>query len=314
MHHDDDEQHDAVLAHATGVFGVEPDVRRTAEGVSSVIYRLDCSGTVAYLRLGETADEDLTTDALLLDHLRQLGLSVPQVVDVDPFNERLQRSVLVMSEIPGVDLGKCDDESVARRVAYEAGRELAMLNSVEVDGWGWIIRDGSWPMKARWDEQAIFDTSELPDVWPGRLAVVLTTPLIDAIAHVFAATPTPAAVAHLAHGDFDCTPVFQAAGHYTGLIDFGEIRGAELTFDLGHFLLHDGETARWSLFDDLLVGYAQIDPEPTLDRPAIERSAIQLGTRQLARWMNRVEPTVAATIPVIRTRVEQLKRLLRSHV
>lgn len=313
MQHQDDDPRDAVLAYATGVFGVEPEVRRTAEGVSSIIYRLDSSGTVAYLRLGETADEDLTTDALLLDHLRQLGLSVPQVVDVDPFNERLQRSVLVMSEIPGVDLGKCDDESVARRVAYEAGCELAVLNSVEVEGWGWIIRDGSWPMKARWNELAMFTTSELPDVWPGRLAAVLTTPLIDAIAHVFTATPTPAEVAHLAHGDFDCTQVFQAEGYYTGLIDFGEIRGAEVTFDLGHFLLHDGETARWSLFDDLLVGYAEVNPTPTLDRAVIERSAIQLGTRQLARWMNRVEPNVAATIPIIRTRVEQLELLL-SHM
>jgi aminoglycoside phosphotransferase (APT) family kinase protein len=45
----------------------------------------------------------------------------------------------------------------------------------------------------------------------------------------------------LAHGDFDVTPIFQQDGAYTGLIDFGEIRGAEPFHDLGHFHLHDGE-------------------------------------------------------------------------
>jgi len=118
-------------------------------------------------------------------------------------------------------------------------------------------------------------------------------------------------VADLAHGDFDCTHIFEANGSYTGLIDFGEIRGTE-PFDLGHFLLHDGETARWPLFDDLLAGYASVDSAPTLDVAAIVRSALQLGTCQLARWMNRVDPTTAATIPIIQTRVEPLDHLLHS--
>ena len=40
--------------------------------------------------------------------------------------------------------------------------------------------------------------------------------------------------AWLAHGDFDATAIFYRDGRYSGLIDFGEIRGTEPLFDLGH--------------------------------------------------------------------------------
>lgn len=88
-----------------------PEVSRTLEGVSSVVYRLDCDDRVAHLRLGETDEENLTTDALLLERSGQLGVSVPEVIDVDPFHERLGRSVLIMTEVAGLDLGRCDDGS-----------------------------------------------------------------------------------------------------------------------------------------------------------------------------------------------------------
>jgi hypothetical protein len=35
--------------------------------------------------------------------------------------------------------------------------------------------------------------------------------------------------AHLAHGDFDMTHIYQEDGRYTGIIDFGEIRGCRLS-------------------------------------------------------------------------------------
>jgi aminoglycoside phosphotransferase (APT) family kinase protein len=92
----------------------------------------------------------------------------------------------------------------------------------------------------------------------------------------------PPAAAHLAHGDFDATAIFSAAGRYTGIIDFGEIRGAEPAYDLGHFHLHDGEPP---LLPALLEGYARVAPPP--DAPSIRRSAVLLGLRQLCRWLDR---------------------------
>lgn len=40
---------------------------------------------------------------------------------------------------------------------------------------------------------------------------------------------------YLAHGDFDTTHIYQDNGRYTGIIDFGEIRGADRWYDLGYF-------------------------------------------------------------------------------
>jgi aminoglycoside phosphotransferase (APT) family kinase protein len=95
----------------------------------------------------------------------------------------------------------------------------------------------------------------------------------------------PRTTAVLQHGDFDLTPIFCADDRYTGLIDFGEIRGAEPLFDLGHFHLHDQETSPSVRLPALLRGYQQVQPLPGGHHEAIRTSAILLGLRQLCRWL-----------------------------
>jgi Phosphotransferase enzyme family len=92
----------------------------------------------------------------------------------------------------------------------------------------------------------------------------------------------------LAHGDFDTTPILQVDGRYRGLIDFGEIRGAEPLFDLGHFLLHDQEHTPIPLLDDLLAGYGEVVPLLDGHEELVRRSAAVLGLRQLARRLGPV--------------------------
>jgi hypothetical protein len=43
-----------------------------------VVYRTRIDNTTFYLRLAESPDEDLTTDATILGRLRDLGVSVPR--------------------------------------------------------------------------------------------------------------------------------------------------------------------------------------------------------------------------------------------
>lgn len=45
--------------------------------------------------------------------------------------------------------------------------------------------------------------------------------------------------AFLIHGDFDSSHIFHVRGRYSGIIDFGEIRGSHYLYDLGHFKLHE---------------------------------------------------------------------------
>lgn len=89
----------------------------------------------------------------------------------------------------------------------------------------------------------------------------------------------------LAHGDIDVTHIYIHEGAYSGIIDFGEMRGAEQYFDLGHFQLHDGETRPEELFGSFLAGYADVVALPDDHREAIRVSAILLGLRQLSLWL-----------------------------
>jgi Ser/Thr protein kinase RdoA (MazF antagonist) len=87
----------------------------------------------------------------------------------------------------------------------------------------------------------------------------------------------------LAHGDFDVSHIYQCDGRYTGVIDFGEIRGADRLYDLGHFHLHDGETLPRFVLPDLLAGYREVAPLPPAAEQQIDLLALFIGIDALAR-------------------------------
>jgi Ser/Thr protein kinase RdoA (MazF antagonist) len=84
-------------------------------------------------------------------------------------------------------------------------------------------------------------------------------------------------ISHLAHGDFDRSHIYvdPDTGAYQGLIDFGEIRGADRHYDLGHLLVHD----RPDVFDAVAAGYNEI---AAFDREGARLQAIAIATRALA--------------------------------
>jgi Ser/Thr protein kinase RdoA (MazF antagonist) len=179
--------------------------------------------------------------------------------------------------------GRTRKDELAIRVAAD----LALINAVLVEGFGWVRRRGrGWPLRAESPDYGPFLTSSLPADWPGPLGELLPGRVLAAVETMLdEERARPPAAARLAHGDFDATAIFCAAGRYTGVIDFGEIRGAEPAFDVGHFHLHDQEHVPSRLLPALLDGYARNGPPP--DEAAVRRSAVLLGLRQLCRWLAR---------------------------
>jgi Ser/Thr protein kinase RdoA (MazF antagonist) len=293
------------------VLGPELRVARTPAGVASQVYRVQASGQVVYVRIAEGEDEDLSVDAALLKHLRALGLRVPQVVHVEPFNQALGRSVLIVDEIAGEPLAGCRDQHATRRIAHAAGRDLALLNSVDLQGFGWIQRKPPvWPLRATSRTYAEFVTSDLPDPWPGPLGRLFTVAelerlwaLVDSECHHDLTGGT------LALGDFDTTAIFQIDGDYSGLIDFGEIRGTEPLFDLGHFYLWEHQRSPLPLWEELVAGYGEVAALPTGYQELVGRSATLLGLRQLARWLGPPR-NLGPGHPVVLSRVTRLRHLL----
>ena len=87
------------------------------------------------------------------------------------------------------------------------------------------------------------------------------------------------------------------------------MRGADPYFDLGHFLLHDGETRPARLFSSFLKGYRQVNPLPDGHRQAIQTSAILLGLRQLSRWLS-PERGYPLSHPLVQRRAAELSNLI----
>lgn len=280
----------AVGALLRSVFGASVPVtcQRTPEGVSTQVDRIVRGSETFHLRIAEEADENLETDAELHRRLCDLGVKVAGVVHVEPFNADINRSTMITTEVPGSSLAGISAPAIAASVAEQAGADLAVLNQVPVDGFGWVRRHGRrWPLHAEHPTYPPFAASYLPAPWPGPLAELFATPVLDAIEGLVEhECRRPLAQALLAHGDFDITHIFCADGRYTGLIDFGEIRGAEPLFDLGHFQLYDHQGAVPAvLLPALLAGYRRIQPLPADHEESIRRSAILLALRQLCRWL-----------------------------
>jgi aminoglycoside phosphotransferase (APT) family kinase protein len=286
-------------------------VRPASPGRTVVVYRVQVGDQTFYLRLAERRGQDLTTDALVLERLRSLGVRVPEVVHVSPPAREISRSWLLMTEIAGSALARHWTDEEATQVAAAAGRDLAAINSVTVAGYGWIRRDGSQHLTAELPSYSEFATSYLPVPWPGPLGQLFTEPQLDALcAHAAGEQARSLQVGCLVHGDLDVTHVYASRGRYSGIIDFGEIRGADSCFDLGHFLLHDGETRSVQLFRSLLAGYSQTGALPTDCHQAIRTSAILSGLRQLSRWLS-PERGLSPDQPLVRLRVAELSNLLR---
>ena len=208
-----------------------------------VVYRAHVDAVVFYLRVAEEPGEDLTTDAQILERLGALGARVPAVVAAEAAPGELPLSYVILTEIPGSSLARAGTADEARRAARRAGSDTAIINSLAVAGFGWIQRNGAQPVTAELEHYAEFAVSYLPENWPGWLVGVFEPRhLADLESLIEAERRRTLDHGQLAHGDLDVTHIYIHEGAYSGIIDFGEMRGADRYFDLGHFLLHDGET------------------------------------------------------------------------
>lgn len=265
-------------------------VERTPDGVSTPVYRIARGKVTLYLRLAEDPEDDLSPDVLVHDLLRARGVSVPEIVFFEASNPRLGRGLMVTTEIAGNPLSRHDQRADPGKIMRAAGRDLALINSIEVDGFSWIRRDR--PNAIRLEgvlptlHQFVFDDIEehfaaisvffTPDeIRLIRRAIRRWDILLDATQGL------------LAHGDFDVTHIYQEDGAYTGIIDFGEIRGTDRYYDLGHFALHDGERLPQLLLPQLLAGYNDVFPLPPDYQERIQLRSLLIGIRSLARSIGR---------------------------
>jgi aminoglycoside phosphotransferase (APT) family kinase protein len=255
------------------VLGDVDSIERTAEGVSTQVCRIRRSGETLYLRIAEDDDLEMAPEVEAHERLRALGVRVAEIVHYEPRAEEVGRSVAITSEIPGMALIGCDDERVSRDVARAAGRDLALLNSVETHGFGWLRRDGRPGLRGEHDAWAWWVERVIADGARDHLVTATGAHRVERLDRVIAdEAARPPGPSRLAHGDFDVSQIFHADGAYTGIIDLGDALAAPPHYDLSHFLVHDGEQNRYALLEDVIAGYREIT-----DAQIDERDLLSVG-------------------------------------
>lgn len=267
---------------------------RVAEGVSTCVYRITSGHESWYLRVLPEEGASFVPEAMVHERLRQMQVKVPEVIYVEQYNDLLQRSIMVTTEIPGRPIGRSQElgGEVLVEIVREVGRDLARINSLVVEGFGWVKRDVSTTeaLQGEWPTYRDF----VDEYWEADLAYLASEVLLaDEIVQLERVRATydswlDVEQGCLVHGDFDTTHIYQEHGRYTGIIDFGEIRGADRWYDLAQFYIRDDrEQIPWSLEAALVSGYGEVVALPADYEQRIHFTGLLTNVRALARSLQK---------------------------
>jgi aminoglycoside phosphotransferase (APT) family kinase protein len=257
-------------------------VARVAEGVSTTVYRVDAGSQTYYLRILPEPGASFAPEVAVHRQLRAAGLRVPEVVYFEHYNRLFQRSLMLTTAIAGRAVGHQQPPGAVQQIMIEAGRELAQLNQIAVQGYGWVRRDtpdlrlrGEHPTLPAWFTEEF--ESPIRALHGCR---DLTSRDADALLRLLgvACEQLQHEPAILAHGDFDATHIYHHDGAYSGIIDFGEIRGAHQFYDLGHFAVENGD---WLPY--VLQGYTAVAPLRDDALRHIHLSSLLIAARRVGR-------------------------------
>lgn len=258
-------------------------IERVAEGSSTIVYRVRSGGGTAYLRIAPDLGVSLEAEVAAHRQLRELGVCAPAILQYEPHYPPIGRAMMLVGEIAGQAIGYASPPPAADVIVARAGRDLALVNQIVVRGYGWANRvaAGSGQIVAEYATPAgwlrdhfasplaaLAGCGALPDLAAAQIAGML-----DRACAAFADEP-----AALAHGDFDLTHIYYAGDAYTGIIDFGEIRGAPWLYDLSHFAIECGQ-----YLPALLAGYSDARALGPADREHMRLLSLLIAARRVGR-------------------------------
>jgi aminoglycoside phosphotransferase (APT) family kinase protein len=259
-------------------------VERVPKGSSTYVYRVTTNSGTYYMRF---LPEDASFAAEVLAHnaLCAASVSVPRVIGFEHKNEHTGLSVMLVNEIPGICIEDDYPQTNLQDILREAGRQLAGIHSIPVDGFGWIDRSTYNTLKG---EKQSFDeyfseylNSDLEALYQYPFSNEERILITDLMLTARQMLNVQNAV--LVHGDFDISHIFHSSGNYRGIIDFGEIRGNNRLFDLATFV---GFYQDRMIYSYLLEGYCEITHLTDEDLYATELMALFIILRFLGKKVN----------------------------
>ena len=256
-----------VLPFVRGYFGADAVCERTKSGVSSCVYRVRHADKTYYLRVLPPDDGHHASEEFAHAEMRKRGLNVPEPLYFERYNESANASLFLTGEIPGRCLDDENDGEIGD-VLRSAGRQLAVANSICVDNFGWIDREGGAVLSGEHDTfRAFYYDSLYRDIDKLARFGFDTDELKSLADHGFGLLDTDESC--FTHGDFDDSHIYHLNGCFTGVIDFGDMCGSHVLHDLGHYKLHCPEN-----FGLLAQGYSEVRPLSAADYVRIDFLAL----------------------------------------
>lgn len=232
-------------------------VERTQKGQSTYVFRIMTRTETFYIRF-LPEDASFAAEALAHTILLKKGVLVPCVIAWEHRNEESGLSIMITEEIPGVPAQDEWPSRNAREILNEAGRQIALVHEVPVDGFGWIDRNSYHALKGvnttfrDFFDEGLTDSLETLDRFDfSDKEITRISELVETACRILDTEN-----ADLVHGDFDTSQILHRNGKYTGMIDFGEIRGCNPLVDLATCLLFDGQK-RPLAYEYILEGYRE---------------------------------------------------------
>jgi aminoglycoside phosphotransferase (APT) family kinase protein len=254
-------------------------VTAVGHGGTTPVFHVRRGGAACYVRLAERPGQEMLAEAWAHERLRALGGRVAAVIAVEPAAGPLGRGALALTPMPGSPLTSSTRPQQIRGAAREAGRELALLNSLPVTGFGFVadrppLTGPSADAGSDLVEPALRALGGPAGALLGRDSARVRI-LIGELAEVVAGQPP-----RLAHGDFDGGHIYADAGGYRGILDLGEMRGAPPLYDIAHFALHEPQLAAPAV-SQLRSGYAERSPLPERHAQLLRALTLLIGVRLL---------------------------------
>jgi len=265
----------AVKKHLPDVMAVS----RVPKGASLSVYQARTPSNNYFVRFltdgGIDVSKSFAAEITAHKMMANAGVIVPRVVAFEHKEASSGFSMMIAEEIPGVCMEEIWPDNNADGILREAGRQLALIHTIPVEGFGWIDRNSYDKLKG--------EKNSFSEYFDDYLADDLTTlnyydftnhekeQIRDYINRARSALDVPDAA--LVHGDFDVSQIFYSGGRFTGFIDFGEIRGNNRLFDLAIFAYNDASPDR-TAYKYLIDGYRESARLTDDDLYAVELMAL----------------------------------------
>jgi aminoglycoside phosphotransferase (APT) family kinase protein len=163
-------------------------------------------------------------------------------------------------------------------IIQKAGKDLAKLNSIEVKGVGWIEGTKNNQLYSKGKDYDDFIIRNIRNMLNKFIEIkILSNEQADKITEYIQSNKEFIDIkdnSYLAHGDFCIEHIYHANGKYSGIIDFGDIRGTSKYHDLAHFYTYNRK-----YFKSLVEGYNSIYKLTTdcIDKVKIEAVIFAVG-------------------------------------